>query len=185
MPGGGYPPARRWTVHVHCSTCLGRAGLPGFQVADQGHVPRDHQSHTSQSARPTGLGLRGTPYSAQAHGLPLESKTVIYLGSGFWAAKNHLLPTCISGTGLGTIEVYSIDRVPVGTASASPGLRRVPVRPLPLEHQGLVARYSTHKEACTTNLAGGDRRSKFLCSLSRAQELGRARQSRNQLLAGT
>lgn len=57
-------------------------GLSGFQVADQGHVPRDHQSHTSQSARPTGLGLRGTPYPAQAQGLPLESKTIIYLGSG-------------------------------------------------------------------------------------------------------
>lgn len=26
VPGGGYPPARRWTVHVHCSTCLGCPG---------------------------------------------------------------------------------------------------------------------------------------------------------------
>lgn len=56
-------------------------GLPEFQVADQGQVPRDHQSHTDQSARPTGLGF--TEYSVSSPGprLPPED-TTIYLGSG-------------------------------------------------------------------------------------------------------
>lgn len=156
-------------------------GLSGFQVADQGHVPRDHQSHTDQSARQTGLGLRSTPCSAQARACLSSTRLSTYQGiclSGFWGylityLGRHLhawVHTYLSGAGLGTIEVYpsrichvtnpwyetSISRSGSGTAQP------------PLELQELLGTQLTKRGTRYHRpTSWQDRRSGFLCSLSR------------------
>lgn len=184
VPGGGDPPARRWTVHVHCSTCL---GIPGSRWPTRGmYLEIINRIPARAPARPVwayGV-LRIQPRPTLCLSSP---KTIIYLGSE--PPKNHHLPTCISGTGLGTIEVYSIDNVPVGTASAFPGLRRVPVGLSLLGTRGCSA---LNSQRGTYYQSGWrDRRSKFLCSRSRrscvpgkTEQMALSVTTAHQLLAG-